>query len=160
MPLRPMPLWVLTVLLLISAPVINITYWWQVLTSGVLSPDKDAVAIPMFAGILVTLIVAPFILGVTWFCLRRYNSRSKLFAWRADRPLRSLFATIIFGGAAGALALALIYDLRDMFSNYPWYEFLYTALLPPSIAWLLTMRAALIEQAGSAATAQPDRALL
>jgi hypothetical protein len=143
MPSRAKPLWGLTVMLLVGAPVLNIVYWWQVLTSGVLPTDKDAVVPLMVAGVIAAGLVAPFILGLTWVCLRYYNPRTRLLAWREDRPVRSILATLIFGGMAAVFAVTLAITLIE---GYPLQEYILVMLLPPGIVWLLAMRAAVIEQ--------------
>lgn len=151
MPSQPKPLWVLTWLLLIMAPVLNTLYWNIVLEAGVLPHDGDAIAIPIFAGMVFTVLISPFVLTVSWLCLRRYNPRTRFLAWRSDRPVRSIFASLVFGAAALGLAGMLAHDVRDMFGDYPGYEFLFTSLLPPAIVWSLAMRAAFIEQCGAGA---------
>ena len=156
MPSRPKPLWVLTVLLLIGAPAANIIYWDRVLASGVLPMDADSVGIPMGLGIIFTILVTPFVLGVTWLCLRRYNPQARFFAWRKDRPFRSLMASLIFGGAAALLVLNII---ASPWFGYPWYEFIFDALSIPAIVWSLAMRAAVIEQFGFAPMEQSDGTL-
>lgn len=146
MPRSPTPIWILTVALLIANPILNDFYWGQVLRAGVLPDDGDSIGIPIFAALVFTLMVAPFVIGVTRYCLRGYNPRARIAAWRSDRLVRSLVSTIVFGGAASILAVLLASDLRDMFKDYPWYEFTFTPLVPPAIAWSLAMRSAVIER--------------
>lgn len=147
MPTRALPLWLFTIALLIGAPIVNIVYWLQVLASGTLPHDGDAVAIPMAGGVILTLMLAPLVLGTAWICLRRYDPGTRLAAWRQDRPVRSLLATLVFGGPALVLAAGAVHDLL---TPGPWYEHIPVALSVPCIIWLLAMRAAFVEQRGPA----------
>lgn len=97
----------------------------------------------MFGSILTMLIVAPVILGLSWFCLRRYNPDVKLWSWRRDRPLRSIVATILFGGASLVLVIGVLDSLRLWL---PWYEYLWTAYFIAWLPWLLGLRAAVVDQ--------------
>jgi hypothetical protein len=143
MPSQAKPLWVLTLLMLFAGPAANMIYWERVLMSGVLPPDGDAIAIPIFEGILGALIITPFVLGVTWFCLRRYNPQTRFLAWRSDRKLRSLFSSLLFGSAACFVAR----DVINIFlGHYSSYEYIMLPFLALCIGWLFAMRAALIEQ--------------
>ena len=93
LPRSPGPVWLLTGLLLWGFPAVNFIYWPEVLRSGVLPPDGDSIAIPMFGSILATLVLSPFVLGITWLGLKRYNPDTKLTSWRQDRPYRSILTT-------------------------------------------------------------------
>lgn len=148
MPASSVPLWVLTVLMLIGFPALNLIYWPLVLKSGVLSPDADSIAIPMFSGVALTAILTPIVLGTAWACLQRYNSDTKLGALRHDRPIRSALATCLFGGAAILVLAGLAYDLSTSrwSAGTPWYEYIWPTFLLLGVYWLLAMRAALIEQ--------------
>lgn len=145
MPSRARPLWILTIALLVAAPVANIVYWERVLASGVLASDKDSVAIPMAAGILVALLLAPVVVATAWICLRRYNPRTTLLAWDRGRPVRSLVASLVFGGPASVLAVVAVDALTV---GFPAREDVFAALCAPGILWLLAMRAAFIDQVG------------
>ena len=143
MPSKAEPLWVLTALVLFGFPVTNFIYWPEVLRSGVLPPDGDSIAIPMVGSVLLMLIVSPVVLGMTWLCVRRYNPETRLFAWRHDRPLRSMLASLVFGSAAAFVAFAASAELRR---DWPWYEYVPFTYLALWIPWLLGLRAAVIEQ--------------
>jgi len=128
-------------------PILNFIYWPLVLRSGVLPPHGDSISIPMFGSVLATLLVSPFILGVAWLCLRRYNPQSRLFTMRRDRPIRTIAATVIFGGTAALFVFGVVFSvvtgLRDA---RPWYEYLLTGYALAWVPWLLGVRAAAIDQ--------------
>lgn len=145
MPSRSWPLWVLSCSLLLSLPVLSFIYWPMVLRSGVLPTDADSIGIPMFNDLLTAVLGAPIVLGIAWLCFRRYNPETRLAAWRSDRPARSLLATLILGGAAGALTVLLLAVTR---LDWPWYEHLWTGYALLWVWWFLALRAALIEQLG------------
>jgi hypothetical protein len=143
LPSHPSPLWWLTGFVLIGFPVLNFVYWPEVLRSGVLPIDGDSIGIPMFGSVLTTLIFSPFILGIAWLCLRRYNPDTRLWSWRRDRPFRSLAATILFGAAAALLTADILNSLTP---PLPWYEYLWPAYFSGWLPWLLGLRAAAVDQ--------------
>jgi hypothetical protein len=143
MPARTRPLWLLTVTLIGLFPLLNFIYWPEVLRSGVLSPDADSIGIPIYGSILLTLIASPFILGIAWLCLRRYNPATRLAALRWDRPFRTVTATLVFGGAAALCVFIAVVEVGD---NLPWYEHLWTGYALAWVPWLLAVRAAAIDQ--------------
>lgn len=143
MPVRPLPLWLLTAFVLAGFPTVNFIYWPQVLRSGVLPPNGDSIGIPMFGSILLALVAAPLVLGLAWLCLRRYNPTTRFAAWRQDRPYRSAIATLAFGAAAALVAVAALADITP---GAPWYEYLWSAYIIIWVPWLLALRAAVVEQ--------------
>ena len=143
MPSRDSPIWLLTAALIFGFPLANWLYWPQVLRSGVLPPEGDSIMIPMVGSVLLAVVASPFLLALATICLRRYNPRTKLFAWRRDRPIRSAVATLMFGGAAIVLAA---FAARALTLALPWYEHIITAYVAAVILWLLALRAAVIEQ--------------
>jgi len=149
MPRSSFWLWLLTGLLLTGFPAVNFIYWPQVLRSGVLPSDGDRIGIPIFGSVLLALYISPLVLGIAWMCLRRYSPDTRFAAWRQDRPYRSSFASLIFGGGA-ALALYTAFD--GLRADEPWYEFLFSGYFILWVPWLLAMRAALIEQVGDEPT--------
>lgn len=147
MPSRPWPLWCLTGLVLLAFPPLNFVYWPQVLRSGVLPPDGDSIFIPMLGSIYVTLLLSPLILGVAWLCLRRYNPKTSIAAWRRDRPYRSAVVTLLFGPAAALMTAAAVQGVLT--PAMPWYEYLWAAYFALWGLWLLYLRAAAIDQLDS-----------
>ena len=150
MPSSSRPIWLLTCLLLLAFPVLNFVYWPQVLQSGVLSPDSDSIGIPMFCSVALTIIASPFLLGLTWLFVRRYNPATKIAVFRPDRPYRTALATLVFGGLA---LLFLAESVREFMVTQPWYEYLWPAYFSALwVPWLMVLRAAFIEQADVAST--------
>lgn len=143
MPARPWPLWLLTASLLIVFPILNFIYWPFVLQSGVLPPDADSIGIPMFGSVLVALVASPIVVGVAWLCLRQYNPATRFAALRLDRPYRTAVATLIFGGSAALMSFGAVVDVT---TALPWYEYLWSAYTALWVAWMLAMRASLVEQ--------------
>ena len=143
MPTRSWPLWLLTASLLIAFPILNFIYWPLVLQSGVLPPEADSIGIPMFGSVFVAVVASPIMIGVSWLCLRRYNAATRLTAMRRDRPYRTASATLIFGGLA---TLLLFGAVAEALTGPPWYEWLCSAYTALWVAWMLAMRASLIEQ--------------
>lgn len=141
MPRTSTPLWLLTAALLLGFPAINFLYWPQVLESGVLRPEADSIGIPIFGSILVAIVAAPFVVGATWFCLRRYNPETRLLVWRHDRPWRTLAASLALGVPPVLIAGVCVADLG---LALPWYEHLWTAYSIGLSYWLLTLRAAVV----------------
>jgi len=143
LPSRPWPLWFLTGLLLIGFPTVSFIYWSEVLRSGVLPPDGDSIGIPIFGDILAILLLSPLILGIAWLSLRRYNSNTRLAAWRQDRPFRSVAATVLSG--SGAVVVATLV-LADIGTAMPWYDYLWRTYFGLWLPWLLGVRAAAVDQ--------------
>lgn len=143
LPASPVPLWFLTFLMLVGYPALNLLYWTLVLASGVLPTDGDSIGIPIVEGVIVAVILTPIVIGATWVCVRRYNPKTKLLAVRRDRLLRTLVATLMFGGIAILLLAVLAYGWTQA---APWYEYLWDIYVLIGIYWLLAMRAAVVEQ--------------
>ncbi len=135
--------WASGMLVLAGYPMVSFLYWPAVLRAGVLPTKGDSIAIPMFGSIFFAIICSPIVLGLTWFCLRRYSVDTTIFAWRRDRPIRSWLSTALFGGLA---ALLVAHEMVSLWLDYPWYERLWTPYELVTIAWLLGLRAAVIEQ--------------
>jgi hypothetical protein len=137
------PLWLLTGALLVLFPVLNFIYWPQVLRSGALPTDGDSIGIPMLGSILMTFVISPLFFAVAWLCLRRYNPKTRLAIIRRDRPIRTIAATLVFGGAVVFLVITAIVDLMD---TLPWYDYLWIGYALIWVPWLLGLRAAVIDQ--------------
>jgi len=151
MPSSSRPIWLLTLLLLTAFPVLNLAYWPRVLQSGVLPRAGDSIAIPMYGSVVLAVVASPFLLGITWICVRRYNPAAKIMAFRRDRPYRTSLATLVCGG----LAALLVEILREVSITQPWYEYIWPAYFALWVLWLMWLRAALIEQADVVPTGIP-----
>ncbi|WP_157105667.1 hypothetical protein [Sphingomonas sp. TDK1] len=143
MPSSSTSLWILSGVVLVAFPVLNFVYWPEVLRAGVLPPDGDSIAIPMFGSILLAAMASPVVLGIAWLCLRQYNDKTRIIAFRPDRLVRSIFSTMVMGGFAGVL---LFDALRAVVVGKPWYELLWSGYASMVAVWLLMLRAAVIEQ--------------
>lgn len=143
MPRKLWPIWLWTILLLIGFPIINFVYWWEVLISGILPPDGDSVAIPMFEGLLATIVLSPSLLLITWLALRKYDPDTCILVWRRDRPLRTLIAS----GLCAAGCYLLLADAVILLMHIaPWYEYMIACYFFLWLPWLFWLRAAFINQ--------------
>jgi hypothetical protein len=143
LPRHPWPIWFLTGLALLGFPVVNLIYWPEVLRSGVLPSDGDSIGIPIFGSVLATLVLSPFILGLTWLGLRHYNPDTRLAAWRRDRPFSSVAITALCGKGALSVVVLVLDGLRP---GLPWYEYLWPAYFGLWLPWFLALRAAAIDR--------------
>jgi hypothetical protein len=145
----------MTCLLLVGMPAGNQIYWIAANQAGVPRPDGNSSVLDLIALTLFALVLAPILLGITWFCLRRYNPDARLLAWRSDQLLRSSIATLLFGGTAVFLTFLVVTGLT---SGGPWYDQVPIIYLGLWIPWALMLRAALIEQqsAGSQQEQRPS----
>jgi len=143
MPLKAWPLWLLSVVTVVGLPAVSWLYYPLLLDSGALPTDADSIGIPMLGSLIIAMILFPIAIGATWFCLRRYNSKSRFAAWRRDRPVRTLLTTALLGLPAAILAAVILGDLRE---EVPWYEHLWDGYALVCIVWLLALRAAFVEQ--------------
>ncbi|ODN70435.1 hypothetical protein [Methylobrevis pamukkalensis] len=146
MPTRSWPLWLLTDLLLVLFPVLNFIYWPAVLRSGTLSPSEDSIAIPIYGSVLTMVLAVPVVMAIAWLCLRRYNPDTRVAAWRWDRPVRSIVATCLFGGAVMVILYAVV---ADRVVGLPWYDYLWPGYALLRVPWLLGLRAAVVDQGSS-----------
>jgi small-conductance mechanosensitive channel len=147
MPKSVVPLWLLTTALLGLFPLLNAVYWSLELESGTLPPDGDSISIPIFNSVLLTIVVSPSMAILAWFCLRCYNPNSRLNTLRWDRPFRTVMATTLFGGAAALLILLIVMETLSVEAR--WYDHLWSGYFLLWVLWLLSIRAAVIDQKGS-----------
>ena len=145
MPKYPWPIWLLTIILLIGYPVTALIYFpLEVETwSAEERLRGDSLAIPLGASFFVALLAAPLLMGLTWFCLRRYRGGGSLFVWRSDRMIWSVFVTLILGGPAAILLIATAISVPQ--TRY-WFDLLWSAYAVLLIVYLLYLRAALVDQ--------------
>lgn len=97
----------------------------------------DSIGLPGFALLLLVLLTLPILFLVLWLCTRRAELPAQLWDFDAPRPITSIVANLIFGGAVLALAWPLLAEA--------WYG------SPYFIVWnlcmiylLLCLRAALV----------------
>ena len=145
MPKYPWPIWLLTIILLIGYPVTALIYFpLEVETwSAEERLSGDSLAIPLGASFFVALLAAPLLMGLTWFCLRRYRGGGSIFVWRSDRLILSVLATLILGGPAAILLIATAISVPQ--TRY-WFDLLWSVYAVLLIVYLLYLRAALVDQ--------------
>jgi amino acid transporter len=142
MPRHPWPLWALTICLIVGFPTLNWVYWPLFVQSANLPPEGDSPIIVMMGGVIVAIIAAPVMIGGAALCLRRYNPKSRLLAFRRERMTESILLTLVFGAPALGLLLCAALQL----SEPHWFEQLWTAYWAALAYWLLALRAALLER--------------
>jgi uncharacterized membrane protein len=129
--------------LIVGLPLFTAVYWPQLAQAGVLPSEIGPPMIAIVESIYAAAILAPFVLTITYLCLRRYNPETRLLSWRRERPIRSIFLTVVFVAAAAELAMLIGLHFS---ADAPWYEYLWTIYGAAWIAWLLALRAAGVEQ--------------
>jgi hypothetical protein len=128
---------------LVGLPVVGLAYWSLVLSAGLL-PDYVGGLWPLVRNHVVAAAwLSPPTLLIAGVSLRRYNSQTRVAAWRADRPVRSALASVCFGVPAILMSFVLLLDSWD---SGRWFEYLWVAYGSLWIIWLLGMRAAIVEQ--------------
>ena len=143
MPSKPWPIWFLSCFLIVGLPLFSAIYWPQLAQAGVLPPEAGPPITAIIESIYAAAILAPFVLALTYLCVRRYNPATRLLSWRRERPIRSIFLTVVFVALAAELAMLLGLHFS---ADEPWYEYLWTIYGAAWIAWLLALRAAGVEQ--------------
>ena len=145
MPKHPWPIWLLTIILLIGYPVTALVYYPLELETW--SPEErlkgDSLSIPLGLSFLVAFFATPLFMGLTWFCLRRYRGGGSLFVWRSDRLIRTVLVTLILGSPAAIILIATVISIPQ--SRY-WFDLLWPAYSVLLSAYLLCLRAALVDQ--------------
>lgn len=112
-----------------------------------LSPQADAIFIPMMNSIILSVILLPIISIVTWICIRGIDGVGDLLAWDRQRPIRSSLVTVCFGLPFCFNLLSLANDLSAPKSWYGIWWLPYTLV---TLLWLAAMR-------GAALTKRPVR---
>jgi hypothetical protein len=132
------PLWLLSLGALAGCPLSALFYYDALLGSGTLPASGDSIGIPIFSSMLVTLLALPIVLFINLLATRnRVTEPFRLFAWRADRPILSWGATLLFG----ALACWFLYGaVEPLIRSLPWYENISSPEALACAAWCLTVR--------------------
>jgi hypothetical protein len=135
---REWPIWAATAALPLALVPVSILYYRLLLESGTLNPQADSIAIPIVGNAMAAMMVAPFVLAITWLCTWGYEGDADLLGWDGARPWRSLAATLVLGtpalGIAGLIAI-------DIASALAWYEYLWDVYFGIWAAWFLLLRA-------------------
>lgn len=137
-PDRRWPIWLLALLMIVGFPATAWIYFPLVLQSGALSPGGDAIAIPMVGSILSAILLSPIVLAVTFLCLRRRTDSRRIFGWRRDQPIVAALGTLLFGGSAAWVAVAVAASLSPPQQGH---EYLWLPFVACLIVWLLILRA-------------------
>jgi hypothetical protein len=97
----------------------------------------DSIGLPGFGLVFMLLLTLPVLLLLLWLCTRRAELPAQLWDFDASRPVISILATLILGGAALAASAIVV---EAVWHGVPY--FIFWALC--SIYVLLCMRAALV----------------
>ena len=137
-------IWGLAALLLVTLLVSPFFYFPAV--AEFLPPDADSAAIPIFSTILATLLlIAPIVVGLTWFCLRGYQPAGFL-VWRRDRPVASMVATTLFFALTLPMCWVLAADYLFRSPPLPPYEYYSLPIPLAGVIWLMGLRTALVSK--------------
>lgn len=120
----------------------SFSFYDTLLASGTLPPDGDSIAIPIAGDIAIATAVSPIIAGCTYFALKRYDGLIRPFAWRSDRTTASLLFSALFLVPA---CFQFVTFAPDWFRPMPIYERYWDAAIAAQLAWLLVMRAIVVE---------------
>ena len=104
----------LALLLFLSAPLAELSYYGSELASGAYPPEADSIGIPLFYFVVALLVTAPLTWGFVWLCVRRYPGRVSLLAWDRARPIRSAVWTVLIVAAAVLFALSPSWRLHPL----------------------------------------------
>lgn len=140
------PIWVVTAALPLALPPISIVFHRLLLNSVTLNPNADSIAIPIMGDVMAAMVIGPVVLAITWACLWRYEGGGALFGWDAERPWKSIVATILLGIPALAIAGAMA---ADIVAGQAWYDYLWDIYFCLWAAWFLLLRAALLAPLGA-----------
>lgn len=75
--------------------------------------------------------------------MRRYNPRTRVLAWRNDRLVRSVVASVL-AVAIGAIIAGSVWDW--LWSARHWYDYVWPIYYAFWLPWLVALRAAIIDE--------------
>lgn len=136
MPRSALPIWALGWLVMLTLPPVGLLYATAA-PLGFAAPG--AATLLTLGAMVVPVLLLPLFLGAGWFLLSRYNSETRLLAWRMDRPVRSALLTLLFGGLAAGLIAFLALNLPQQLR---WYDLLLVGHGALTVMFLLQLRAA------------------
>ena len=84
---KPWPIWVLSSFLIVGLPLFSLIYWPRLAQSGALPPESEPATIPIMESVYAAAILAPFVLAITYLCVRRYNPDTRLLG---SRPINGI----------------------------------------------------------------------
>lgn len=139
-------IWLYTGLVIVGHPIASFVYWTSMLEAGVLRPDADSVAIPIFLDVVVAMVAAIPMLALTKLALVLKDGPFRLWSWNTNRPIRSVVCSCALGGPALYLAFG---TAKDLIAPWPWYAYAWILQIVAVIVWLLVLRGAALSSAGS-----------
>lgn len=129
--------------LAIPAYIAIVPWFYYPADSVGLPSSADSTILPIGGVVILALLLAPILLGITVVCLWRSTGRGGVFAWNKARPLLSATISLIVGGAALS---CLLLGLGDLFRQMSWQEYLWTPIPILFAGWLVVIRAAALSQ--------------
>jgi hypothetical protein len=136
-------IWTLSLLVVLGLPATSWIYWPAVGAAGVLSPEADAIIIPMVESIFLAALLVPVIALAAGLSLRKQHGPIKLAAWDRERPIYSGVITLVFA-VPFTLAAGSLYDELTAPPGWRGIWWLpYTSLV---LAWLLLVRGAFLSK--------------
>ena len=137
-------IWLYTVLVIVGHPAASFFYWTSILEAGVLRPDADSVAIPIFFDVVVAMIAAIPMLILTKLALVLKAGPFRLWSWNRDRPVLSIVWSLVLGCPAIYLTFQTV---KDLATSWPWYAYGWILQIIAVIVWLLILRGAALSRA-------------
>jgi len=142
-------IWVVTWFTMLGLVVTPIVYLNAMMNDPIvensMSADSDSWGIPTVGDLIVGIVLAAIVYGLTKSFTKGYT-RPSLFAWRPDRLTRSIGFTLL---AVIIILLPMLAIGWDFYNGAPPYEYVLIPLLILGIVWAAMLRAAAITQSGS-----------
>lgn len=115
----------------------------MLLASGDLPTDKDSIGIPMAAASAATPFLLLFLFLWALPAVIGARPSPRLFAWRRERPVRSVLGTLVYGGAALMIGISM---LSTPFLAQGLYDFTFLMVTVPLVIWNLCLQAACVDR--------------
>ena len=129
--------WVLAAFVILGLPATSWIYWPAVGEAGVLSPEADAIIIPMMNSIFLAVVLLPVVCVITWLCLRGNDDAGSLLAWDETRPIRSSLVTLCF---AIPFCFGLSLLVNEFAAPPGWHGLWWLPYTLVTLLWLAVMR--------------------
>jgi hypothetical protein len=131
--------WAVAFLVVAGYPLTAFVYYPALLRTGKLDPMADTILIPMVESVVLAVAASPIVAALTLVCLRTFDPKRLLLAWRIDRQATSCLVSAAFLVPVVFLVLAM---LRTPFSEFAAQDWLWTPHRITCIAWCLLLRSA------------------
>jgi hypothetical protein len=142
-PQQRWPVWLVSACVPLASITTSFLYYPLLLQSGLLDPNADSIGIPLAQDFFVATVSVPFIVVLTWACLRNYHGEVELLSWKPTKTIRFWAFTVI----AGVFVAALFYNtITDLISIFWWPNIIW---IPHSLLlayWVLILRAAVLSK--------------